>query len=40
MIRFQEDVIKAQAEALQDQFNYLTAKIDLRVKESTVLNGY
>jgi len=40
IIRFQEDVIQAQWKALQDKFNFQVAKIDLRLKEGTLLNKY
>lgn len=40
IIRFQEDAIQAEWKALQDKFNFLSAQIDLRVKESSLLNQY
>lgn len=37
IVRFQESLIQAQWKALEDQFNYYTAKIDLKLKEGTLL---
>ncbi len=40
IIRYQEDAIQAEWQALQDKYNFLAAQIDLRVKESSLLNQY
>ncbi len=40
IIRFQDDVLKAEQTALQSKFAYYSALIDLQIKEGALLNKY